>query len=170
MGDRYRVTIERESGSSGCVSIMIGAVIFVTIVLLFFVISPLVIGVWLIISLFQSGWRKESQILTAVWVAICLLVPTIYYLGLISFLNQYFSWLDQIIWIYYVFAVIGIAAVLFWGAYKIAVAIAVYGSEQSDSNQRSVKGIIIGVLAIIFMCCLCSFGGLIFWYLFGHGF
>lgn len=134
-----------------------GIVIVVFIVALLFVFSPLAIGLWLLVSLFTTGWKKETQKLTAVWVALCLLVPSVYYMEWISFLIDYFSWLDNIIWIYYVFAALALVITVFWGIYKVGIAILSNPNDFSiDSEGKKSTKIIMGVVVtILFLCCVC---------------
>ena len=124
-------------------------------------ISPLVIGLWLIVSLFTTGWKKETQTLTAVWVALCLLVPSLYYMGWMPFLDESFSWLDSIIWIYYVFAALALVITLFWGIYKVGIAILSGPNENSlDNEGKTSTKIIVGVaVTILFLCCACLSSG-----------
>ena len=174
MSDKYDVydnqgrkvgSLERPTDFSGCAVMLAGIVIVVAIIIFLFIISPLAIGLWLVISLFTTGWKKETQILTAVWVALCLVVPSVYYMGWMSFVDDSIPWLGDIIWIYYVFAALALAIILFWGIYKVGIAILSNPNKNSLDNESktSTKIIVGGAVTILFLCCAClSLGAFIY--------
>lgn len=157
MSGKYKVVlVEKEDDYSGCAATLAGIVIVVFIVAVIFLLLPLAIGLWLLVSLFTTGWKKDTQILTAVWIALSLIVPSVYYMEWLSFFNDSLPWLDDIIWIYYVFAALGITATLFWGVYKMGVALLSNPNENFRNGDSNTKILVGGITLVLLLCCICS--------------
>ncbi|MCC7119548.1 MAG: hypothetical protein IT310_13570 [Anaerolineales bacterium] len=157
MSGKYKVVlVEKEEDYSGCAATLAGIVIVVFIVAVIFLLSPLVVGIWLLVSLFTTGWNKDTKILTAVWVVLSLIVPSVYYMEWLSFFNENLPWLDDIIWMYYAFAGLGIAATLFWGVYRIGIALLSNPNENFQNGDGNTKILVGGIAVVLALCCVCS--------------
>lgn len=159
MSDEYEVYVRKKEDSSGCVAIFAGIVFIIIILAVIFLISPLAIGVWLLVSIFTRGWSKDTKILTAVWIGLSLIVPSVYYMEVWPY-SEFFIELDEIIWIYYVFAGLGITATLFFGIYKTGITLLSNPNENFQNGDSNTKILVGGTAIVLLLCCIClsSFG------------
>ncbi len=157
MSGKYKVVlVEKEEDYSGCAATLAGIVIVVFILAVIFLLSPLVVGIWLLVSLFTTGWNKDTKILTATWVVLSLIVPSVYYMEWLPFFNESAPWLDEIIWIYYAFAGLGITVTLFWGVYKMGITLLSNPNENFQNGDNNTKMLVGGITLVLILCCICS--------------
>ncbi len=149
-------TIRKEPDFSGCIWIAVLITILLFVVVALFLISPLILGVVLLISFFIYGTGKETIITAIAWVILSAIVPTLYYIGFFSIFDEYLYWLVNFIWVYYLFSIFGFNSLIFYGVYLAGNAL-FNRPEGSSNNTSQSKSLLIGfITTTIFLCCLCT--------------